>query len=322
MKNSRNIFISGSATNQSLLTVALTLIIVAAVVGIVFVMTGAIDSTSNTATVTNATPSVTVTAASTGAGTADVTLTENTTTTAYIYGTGTDTNGCDDIDTATSWDSTLYRTNLGAGNGCTADNANCYSDSSATLTLGACTALSGTTTITYQFAYPVQYYADPTDSGTYGATSWTGYVRTVDEAASAVGTGSDTVEINTTTALEVDTGDLAFGSVTLGTTAGPRTIVIKNTGNSTIDYSIAASGAMSCTRGTVAANRTQYSFATATHSADGGDSKGIQGATEDRNLAKATASASSSESSYFRLNIASGAGGACSNTVTFTAIAT
>ncbi|MBI4250222.1 hypothetical protein HY622_01390 [Candidatus Uhrbacteria bacterium] len=318
-----------------------SVIALAALVAVVKTYLDSSNTVSQDATVTNATPSITVNlsdnAASTTSNYSDasstVTLTENSTKNVYVHGTATDTNGCDDVTQANAtWDLVVYRTSLAGTSTCSADNTNCYKDASeSTLTTSGCTAGGSDSGLNYEYGpVALQFYTDATDASTYSGTDWTAYV-TVDDAntGGSVASSTDTFEVASTNALNASGQTLSYGSVALGALSSEQNISVKNVGNRQIDMQVSSTD-FSCANSTTidlatvdALGATTTSRSASTTLTDYGKVRNSGGEiTLDRSLTKQTGAASSSGSLYFRFAApSSGAGGACSATVTLTSVA-
>ena len=190
------------------------------------------DSVSTSVTVGNATPSVgTVTINASSA----IVLNENTTKTATTTVTVSDSNGCSEI-AAVLMD--IYRSGVTAAScdtGGEANNNNCYPQVICTEITSGNTCTGGAdTSVDYDCVVNLQYYADPTDSGTYSAQTWEATISVGDGTATS--TGTDTEEINTLQALDV-TSSIAYGSLSAGADSGATnaTTTITNTGNVAMD---------------------------------------------------------------------------------------
>jgi len=318
-----------------------SVIALAALVAVVKTYLDANNTVSQNATVTNATPSITVNlsdnAASTTSNYSDasstVTLTENSTKNVYVHGTATDTNGCDDVTKANAtWDLVVYRTNLAGASTCSANNTNCYKDASeSTLTTSGCTAGGSDTGLNYEYGpIALQFYTDATDASTYSATDWTAYV-TVDDAntGGSVASSTNTFEVASTNALDASGQTLSYGSVALGALSSEQTITVKNTGNRQIDMNFSSTD-FSCANSTTIDLDTVDALGASTTSRSGsstltdyGKVRNTVSATAfNTSLAKQSDNASSSSALYFRFAApSSGAGGACTATVTLSSVA-
>lgn len=212
------------------------------------------DSVSTQVIVGNATPSVSGTTFNSGSA---LVLTENTTATFYATSTVTDANGCSTINHVTT---DFYRSGVGASSCDTAGEANnnsCYPRAVCTVVGGSCTG--GTdTTADYVCSVSLQYYADPTDTGTFSAQNWAASAYAGDgTATSTADTG--TAELNTLLALNV-TASIDYGTLSANTDTGAinSTTTVTNTGNKDMDPEI--SGTQMTSGGdTLAASFQEYS---------------------------------------------------------------
>ena len=297
-------------------------IVLVALVLVVFFYTRA-DDTGQTTVVGNASPTVdTVTSAITtgGADQATITPTENTTKTLYFHGAATDNNGCDDFDTAADWSMKLYRTDKTSG--CSADNNDCYAGSTDDLTISGCTGASDLN-LDYEWEDDIQYFADATDAGSpNAATNWTVSITAAD-TASASGSNTDTFEMGSLIALSV-TASVNYGTVALGADSAEQTITFTDTGNRAIDADQTADGDMSCTgpgSSDIAVGAAH--IATLTGFTYGTDDQALTttATTVDMSLAQRTSEVTPSTDDWFAIlrMPATGVGGTCTNTITFTA---
>lgn len=154
-------------------------------------------------------------------------LTEGATTTVSATGTITDFNGYADILNASS---TIYRS--GAGATCSQNDNSCYQVASCSLS--SCAGNS----CTLSCSAPLQYHADPTDSGSYAAETWLARVQVVDSNSLLDTETSLGVELLSLFGLTVNS-DISYGTLTVGessTTTAQTTV--RNTGNSNIDLQL------------------------------------------------------------------------------------
>ncbi|MDP3882566.1 MAG: hypothetical protein Q8Q48_00735 [Candidatus Staskawiczbacteria bacterium] len=277
-----------------------------------------------TLTVTNSLPvgsSVSIDAAA-----ASVTLTEATTATVTATFTVTDNNGCDDIDSHISNDTVavFFRTNVAGGAACTPDDANCYS-----MSCGAkagCTPGGSDLTATFSCTADVQFYADATDAGaTYEANDWTATATPRDSAGTDGTPSSDTIEMDSLTALSA-TASITYGALALGadTATTDQTTVITNTGNRQIDAQVDGYGAedgdgksMACTIGTVSIELEKYDISASTAYASKTALSDTAATITAFNLAQG---ASSTKDIYWGMGLPeTGVGGSCTGKVNFTA---
>ena len=186
----------------------------------------------------------------------DITLAENTTTLVSATGTVTDTDGYSDI---TSVIGKIYRS--GVGSDCSADNNNCYEDSACATS--SCSGNDCTATCDFN----VYFFAEPTDNGTYAAAQgwdgqhWVAWIKAIDSlnASSSVTNTTQTVNVNTLTALIID-------SFITYTTLDPnqnmaditREVSATTTGNVPIDIQIKGDAMTYGATGTIAIENQRY----------------------------------------------------------------
>lgn len=185
-------------------------------------------TSSTTVTVSNSAPTVSNVVLNAGLV---ITLIENTTKNVSVAATSTDTDGNADIAYATA---TIYRS--GVGSGCSVDGNNCYAVASTSCTKSSCSGNN----CNFSCTAAIQYFAQPTDSGTYSAETWQASVTVRDTAgATGVSTTASGVELNTLLALNV-TGSIGYGSLAASSTTGAvnQTTTVTNTGNTTIDVNL------------------------------------------------------------------------------------
>ncbi|GEM_PF-1237545 len=212
-------------------------------------------------------PSIAVVEASNAAPTASaitlnggssITLIENTSTTIDLTGTATDVDGNADIAYATS---VIYRSGVGAS--CTADQNSCYRIASTSCAKSNCSGNS----CDFTCSAKIQYFADPTDVGSFSAQNWQGHM-TVGDVIGDTGASSTAsgVELNTLYALNV-TGAISYGSLNPNTDTGAatQTTTVTNTGNAAIDVNL--SGTSMANGGfTITADNQKYATSTFTYS--------------------------------------------------------
>jgi hypothetical protein len=210
-----------------------------------------VNTADSTASITNVAP-----VSSAVAITEDtITLTEATHTHVAVTATVTDANGCAGITGVTA---KLFRTGVTNGADCTApDLNNCYTP--VAMTTSDCSG----TTAHYTGDVQVQYYAEPTDAGTYAADTWSVHVIPSDAAGPGTAGTDDTAEMATLTALNVSSpiayGELAYDAITVDTTAFDTTVT--NTGNDAsieVQVKSGAATAMACTAGTIPVGNEKY----------------------------------------------------------------
>lgn len=283
------------------------------------------DQSDSSATVTNALP--VASSVSLDSGASAVSLVEATTKTVTATFTVTDNNGCSDIDSGSpDTIAVFYRTNVSGGAVCTPDDANCYS-MSCTQDSGTCTTGGSDLTATYTCTSAVQFYADPTDTGsTFSATDWTVTATPRDNAGTDGTDSTDTIEMNSLTALNV-TATIAYGSLALGANTGTtdQTTVTTNTGNRQIDEQLDGYGAtdgdgfsMACTIGNVAIDNERYSLSAST---DWSSKTQLTDTAFTESGFDLVQGASSTKDTYWGFGLPStGVGGSCTGKVNFTAV--
>ena len=189
-----------------------------------------------------------------------VNLSEGTTMAVTCSSTITDTDGFADISTASY--ATFYRTSTGdPGEAGALDDNDSYRDNTASLSNCAGNTCDGQWTLT------VQYFADPTDTGSiYAVDNWTCAVVPKDATEAGV-SASATVEMNTLTALSFDTS-IGYGTMALGqdTGASPIATTITNTGNEGIDVNFSGTD-LTCDTGAIVVNNQEYSSISFTYGA-------------------------------------------------------
>jgi hypothetical protein len=162
-------------------------------------------------------------------------INEGGTTTVMATGTVTDYSGYADIVPVAT--GTIYRKSLGES--CTANDNNCYTPAKTQCTVSACAGIS----CTLSCQADLQYFAEPTDIGTYASDIWTASVH-VHNQANVSDTASADAELNTLKALAFTSNTVDFGSMDIGSTtpafANPSA-TIQNTGNAQFGIDIAGS---------------------------------------------------------------------------------
>jgi len=215
---------------------------------------------ATSATVTNSLP---VASSALLNGGADITLVANQSVTIQGSVTITDANGCAQIENVTS---TLFRTNVTGGDGAADNNRSHYST---LCTSNADCAGGPDTTETFTCDFDVAWYADPTDVGSlYNNTNWT-FNTTPTDGAGGV-SDYDQQILNTLSALAVETGSIAFGTLSLGANTGAvnQNSSLSNHGNEPVDINIKGYGAvegdgfsMICSSGDLNVDYVQYDTA-------------------------------------------------------------
>src|SRR3989344_188965 len=224
-----------------------TLIVVAflLIVGIIIRYTGAAD-VATTAEIINETPTVdTIRFATTAYGTDDLTSSGilpnvGTDRTIHVNGQISDANGENDIASSTI---NLVFHKTSATSACVADNNDCYR-----ITTCDTNYTDGDDTqISYNCEVPLAYWIDATDAASiYVDDTWTAYIE-VEDMATAQGTLSATIEVNSLLALNLpDTIDYSTRSLceVSSSTTNVETIITQR-GNTNADV-YAAGTRMNC----------------------------------------------------------------------------
>lgn len=196
--------------------------------------------------------SATASQASVNGGATSITLSPGTTKTVTGTVLVVDQDSCQDIQSVSG---AFYRTSMGS-EGAT-DGAYRYT-ASCTRDVNTCSGPTDTTA-SYTCSFPVQYYADATDSISQQASdSWTFQATPYDSFG--MGTAvTDTIEMGSLTAMSVVSG-VTFGTLGPGASTGSTNeqIAVTNIGNTRLDVLISAYGsspgddlAMECTEGAV-----------------------------------------------------------------------
>ena len=189
-------------------------------------------------------------------GGSSITLSENTTKSVSATGTVSDTNGYANI---TSVIGKIYRS--GVGSDCSADNNNCYS--AASCATSSCASNDCVATCSYN----VQFYADPTDTGTYSTAqgwntqTWVAWIKAIDasNASSSATNSSQTVDINTLPAVTV-TNSITYDSLNpdQNMTNLTKEVTATTTGNVPIDLQIKGDNMTYGATGTIAIANQRY----------------------------------------------------------------
>ena len=188
-----------------------------------FASAGAEQGYHRTYTVNDVVPTVSGTPTLNGSATINLTA-EKSTTNITIHGIATDDNGCADLVAGstyanlwlTSFTNASCVTNAGANANKCYYHATCSAD-------GVDTCLGGTDkTVGYNCAVAVQYYADPTDSGSPWSTdSWTGtFIPGDGQGVNTAGQANTaTQKLNSYLAMDLASSynSIAYGSVSAGT---------------------------------------------------------------------------------------------------------
>jgi hypothetical protein len=192
-----------------------------------------------------------VSAVTIDAGSASITLTEGVTTNVTCEATISDVDGFADIDVVTA---DLYRASVGHTSSLSDNNHYRLSGDS------ECVPSNGSgNNEDYTCTFAVQYFADPTDSGSpHDGDDWVCHII----AADSVGEGSpaiDTIELDTLKAISVDASNIDFGTLSAGTNTGATNVqaTITNTGNADINAELSGTD-MSGVVGTIPVTSKKY----------------------------------------------------------------
>ncbi|MBI2120828.1 MAG: DUF2341 domain-containing protein, partial [Parcubacteria group bacterium] len=191
---------------------------------------------------------------------ANISLMEGTTKVITATASTTDQNGYADMVSATS---TFSRSGVGAS--CTANDNNCYQVASTSCSFSNCSGNTCSVTCSAN----IQYFADPTDSGTYSAENWLANMTVVDSTSLKDTDTSVGVEMYTLRALgtvdAIDYGSLSVGSDTGGINASTT---LTNTGNDNINVSLDGTNLTSqSSTSTIAVDKQKYATTSFTYSA-------------------------------------------------------
>ncbi len=223
-------------------------------------------------TVNNVAPVVSAVTLNSGS---NITLTEGTTTNVVLGATITDTNSCSGGEIVTVTGS-LYRSGItfaGCDSNDEDDDNNCYAVVTCTVveTGNTCTG-TGDASADYQCTVAVQYFADPTDSGTaHEEENWLAtLVATDDDDESDNTEVSSGVEMSSLTALDV-TSTINYGSLDVGQSNDPldKVTTVTATGNVGLDQDLSGTDMDDGNSNTIPVAQQKYALATSTAYASG-----------------------------------------------------
>lgn len=204
-------------------------------------------------------------------GGSNITLNESTTTPVVVTATISDNNSCEDISTATA---SLYRSGIGFGacdNIAENNDNNCYANLSCTVVSSGNTC-TGPTDISadYSCTFDLQYFADPTDTGTlYSANLWQTYFRTTDNNSLGSSTSGGNVEVLSLIAFDV-TSSISYGGLTPGQSNDPLNQIITYTGTGNVGLDFELSGTNMTSGGdSITVDKQKYALASSTAYASG-----------------------------------------------------
>lgn len=291
--------------------ICIFVVIIAAVLLPLKKIIGAVAPTVDTVTATNV---------SGGTNISTFTLVESTTTTLYLHGQITDEDGCADVATNGTVTGKFYRTNHASSFGCVVDNNDCYSISNDSCTKTNCNP-PGDNVFNYECTAAIQYYADTTSTGPNSATDWTARITATD-AGSLTGSNTDTIEMETTTALNMSP-NIFYGTLNLGADSDPVVLSLDNTGNSGIDVDLNVNGDLICTgsgSSNIDAGSVRYSLTSGFDWVSGTALTTTTTELELNHFPRTDDASPSVKNLFFRLRMpSSGIGGNCTNVLSITA---
>jgi len=230
-----------------------------------------------------------------------INLNAGSTTTIDCLAMVTDTDNWNNITTvnATMWDTSA------STEGSADSNNNHYTNASCSLG-----ANDSATSLPVTCSVSLQYYANP--------STWTCKIRSYN-STNDLASNETNATMNQLIALDVTEDSVNFGTLALGATSSSDvTATVQNNGNVQIDVNLTGS-ALSCTTGSLDMETIHYS---ASSGIVYGSMTALSGTTAnlDLNVAKSTGAASTALT-YWKISLpASGAGGTCTDTITFTAV--
>ena len=210
-------------------------------------------------------------------------------------------NGFGDLAYATA---SIYRTGVGVL--CAADDANCYQLASPSCTFSNCSGVSCALTCSAD----VQYFADPTDIGTFSADTWKARVSVFDNAALTSSSTSAGVELLTLRAISV-TPLINYGTLSVGSDTGSNdaTSTVTNSGNSSNDLELSGTD-LTAGGSTIAVTNQKYASTTFTYSSCAYCAALSTSPTSyEADLPKPTSTASVSDDLFWGLFVPVGTGG-------------
>ena len=228
---------------------------------------------------------------------ANIDLTESTTTSISATADVSDPQGCSTITNVTA---KIYRSGVTNGSACTANDNNCYSVASCTQ--NTCVGTDATYTCTIN----MQFFADPTDTGTpWSSEYWKAWIEATD-GDSNVGSAYNTngaPEVNSLLALSVTT-TISYGNFDPGsssTTLDKQTIVT-STGNISLDVNLYGSSMISGGN-TIAVGQQKYSLSASTPYGSGIQLLVSPGANAETNMCKNTSTTKETDDIWWGIAI-------------------
>lgn len=193
------------------------------------------QGTNSSFTVSNTTPSVSNVTLNGGL---DILPEEATTKAVSVTATVTDTNGCSTSEITNVY-AYVYRSGIsyaGCDTSAEGNNNNCYAEVACSQDALSCNA--GTGAATYTCTINMQYYADPTDTGTQHPTeNWLATVKAIDNNSATSNAQITTgVEVSSLVAFSVQDA-INYGSLGVGEANDPldKTLLTTATGNVGLD---------------------------------------------------------------------------------------
>lgn len=191
--------------------------------------------------------SIRVAVAQNGSNVTPLTVSANINKTYHVNGVVSDADGYQDIQDV---DVDFYRSGVANGADCTADQNNCYHQTTCSLTSG-----SGNT-ISYNCQVAVAYFADYTDADTYESDTWKVRVKVSDGTTTSTDSSYNN-ELTSLAAIDVS-GNINYGSIGLGATSSTYGVTVKNAGNHRVDTQVSSTTGMTCTSGTIAISQQKW----------------------------------------------------------------
>jgi len=254
-----------------------------------------------------------------------VTLNAASTTTVTISATITDNDGCEEVFTSGSIVARFYRS--GAGDTCTADDNNCYTNITLTEVDNTCDG-AGDYTGDASGTVDVQFHADPTDEGSYATSqgwdtqNWVAKVTATDSSSDS-GSNTSTVEIGTLIAFSLDQGSIGYGTLNPNEVSSQQSVLVTTTGNAPIDIQLSGTD-MTWSGNTIGVGQQKYSASSGFDWETEGTALTTGSVCHELSSGKPTDSPSNAtEYTYWKLKVPTGkpAGGPYSGTNTFDVVA-
>lgn len=307
------------------------LLAIGAIVAIV-IINSRTDTSSQSATVSNATPTIDSVTISDLPGGAALSATEglgfsptanSSSMVLWLTGTASDSNGCTDIDTKNKWRIVVFRSNATNTTNCTDDNGQaCQVAATSSINLTGCSGNDNN--LTFDQSLTVPYYIDSTATGSspnLASRHWKAYVRVLDDNAGASGDKSSTFEVETLKAISISPTSLSYGTISVGGAASnDLTTTITNTGNYNVLNPNLSQTDWTCTTGGSALTAGNTKFSTA-----GGTGYASKTALTTSNAASGLSipkgASGNTGAVYTELQVPSATyvGGSCSSTLTIVA---